>query len=874
MSGSGRKRSSKWDLRDEPLFDDINVEDEGWSGKAGRPFRHRESGHGWHAPELDGSNGSKWSVLESNDLRSKHVSGFPSREPFPGSRGLHKNENTDKDCNRYVEEPMSWDRDGSYGTRMSPGLDDWRQQNNSQSPKSGRSRSLRSRSRSRSRSPLRSFRRESGFLDRSKSRPGVSGQLCKDFVTGRCRRGSHCQFLHQCNEDYEDIWDNRQRKGGNSRYSTPRDARDYSLRSGRSTYCTDFVKGRCRRGESCKFEHHGAPDGFSKGPVSEVSREKENDRRKRDTSIEQSVDHEPRRSSDIPCKFFAAGNCRNGKYCRFSHHSQTRASPNGKSKHDKWGPRHKLDDVGQVWDGPEWRDSAIVPDAAKLSEDKNGIIGAQEARSTWSVNDNGWGSSLNNDNETCGEPTVSNEADKISEKEALRWKADNTGTRMGLSESKHAEKWLGGMDMSPDWNYEIQSSNYVVKKDSSHMTRGSECLNLNDMSLTACVPSITQDPSAGRMHGTAAIVQPMIIDKSLIQQNHDDKNAVGNIGSLHAEPNISEKTTSAQSFDQNGQHSSSFPLSSLNVIGQSQTVIPTEAQQGILKNPQNNIVSPDGKCVIKPHFGDAKASLVTNLSASLAQLFGNGQQLPQLYATLSSNNAMGVPSFACDEGSVEPLSSATIQSDPAIRSQKYYDPICDNMESKKPEINNPPPGVLSNPILQKSCLSDGKADIKLKNLTLSPFPGVQDGADCYQTGSSVRPNQNSNHASCEVSMGKEEMGHDESNKVQEENNKAQENGPLEEVDKDGADDTKKSKDMKGTRAFKFALVEFVKELLKPTWKEGQISKDSYKTIVKKVVDKVTGTMQGANVPQTQEKIDHYLSLSKPKLTKLVQVNQL
>ncbi|KAH0969656.1 hypothetical protein GBA52_028448 [Prunus armeniaca] len=45
-----------------------------------------------------------------------------------------------------------------------------------------------------------------------------------------------------------------------------------------------------------------------------------------------------------------------------------------------------------------------------------------------------------------------------------------------------------------------------------------------------------------------------------------------------------------------------------------------------------------------------------------------------------------------------------------------------------------------------------------------------------------------------------------------------------------------------------------------------------KLSVKKVVDKVTSTMQGANIPQTQEKIDHYLSFSKAKLTKLVQVS--
>ncbi|XVF86147.1 hypothetical protein PTKIN_Ptkin18bG0017000 [Pterospermum kingtungense] len=91
------------------------------------------------------------------------------------------------------------------------------------------------------------------------------------------------------------------------------------------------------------------------------------------------------------------------------------------------------------------------------------------------------------------------------------------------------------------------------------------------------------------------------------------------------------------------------------------------------------------------------------------------------------------------------------------------------------------------------------------------------------------------------------------------------NGPSKNID---ADDGKKSKEAKGIRAFKFALVEFVKDLLKPTWKEGQIGKEAY-NIVKKVVDKVTGTMQGANIPQTPEKIDQYLTFSKPKRSKIV-----
>lgn len=79
-----------------------------------------------------------------------------------------------------------------------------------------------------------------------------------------------------------------------------------------------------------------------------------------------------------------------------------------------------------------------------------------------------------------------------------------------------------------------------------------------------------------------------------------------------------------------------------------------------------------------------------------------------------------------------------------------------------------------------------------------------------------------------------------------------------------------NKDEKVMRLFKNALIEFVKEILKPIWKEGKMSREVHKTIVKKVVDKVTGAIQGEQVPKTQEKIEQYLSHSKPKITKLVQ----
>eukprot|EP01018_Ginkgo_biloba_P019238 Gb_26302 [translate_table: standard] len=84
------------------------------------------------------------------------------------------------------------------------------------------------------------------------------------------------------------------------------------------------------------------------------------------------------------------------------------------------------------------------------------------------------------------------------------------------------------------------------------------------------------------------------------------------------------------------------------------------------------------------------------------------------------------------------------------------------------------------------------------------------------------------------------------------------------------DESKKNKEIRMMKLFRSVLAEFVKDVLKPTWREGHMSKEAFKTIVKKVVDKVTGTLQSHQIPKTQERIDQYVASSRPKLTKLVQ----
>ncbi|KAJ4837555.1 hypothetical protein Tsubulata_046931 [Turnera subulata] len=95
-------------------------------------------------------------------------------------------------------------------------------------------------------------------------------------------------------------------------------------------------------------------------------------------------------------------------------------------------------------------------------------------------------------------------------------------------------------------------------------------------------------------------------------------------------------------------------------------------------------------------------------------------------------------------------------------------------------------------------------------------------------------------------------------------------GQNNDIEVDQKTDGNMQKDSKGLRQFRSALVELVKELLKPSWREGRLSKDAHNVIVKKASDKVIGTLLSHQVPTTTELISQYLSTAQPKIAKLVE----
>lgn len=96
-------------------------------------------------------------------------------------------------------------------------------------------------------------------------------------------------------------------------------------------------------------------------------------------------------------------------------------------------------------------------------------------------------------------------------------------------------------------------------------------------------------------------------------------------------------------------------------------------------------------------------------------------------------------------------------------------------------------------------------------------------------------------------------------------------GPAAEETETGQEQALSKKSSRGLKMLRSAIADHVKEVLKPTWREGYMSKEAFKTIAKKAVEKVVGNLPSHHIPKSQEKVDQFMKASRSKISKLVQV---
>ena len=95
---------------------------------------------------------------------------------------------------------------------------------------------------------------------------------------------------------------------------------------------------------------------------------------------------------------------------------------------------------------------------------------------------------------------------------------------------------------------------------------------------------------------------------------------------------------------------------------------------------------------------------------------------------------------------------------------------------------------------------------------------------------------------------------------------------INDMDVDFQTDGGVQKETKALRNFRAALVDLVKELLKPAWHDGRLSKDAHIMIVKKSVDKVLSTLEPHQIPTTIDTAKQYVSSCRAKIAKMVNVS--
>lgn len=910
--GERRNRKSFWDTEDEAKHISGIREHNSWAGKdhhsshgSGRYHDLSDSRTTSTRDSRDHSGWPSWESIEEDPIApmGRSFKNTYEAKEMGGEKRYHKNispgfeemelhdyNNTHEydrsHSQRYMRKCRSRSRSRTRGRSRSRSLSRGRERERER----GWSRS-RSRSRSdgygyanahrRSRSPIGDYRRQSYGWSDKRSGQEKSSQTCRDFASGRCRKGSQCRFFHPdsisrrdgelVEDDRVESWRGRSDHSQISKHSYTRlgfeSRKDVSnLYHGedeqflnRSRPCRDFKIGNCRWGDACRFSHDAASaESFGQDT--------------RNTTFDKDFDHQQFKNEKPPlCRYFAAGRC-NRDNCWFSHDDPSLKNLEGRV--DKVTESRSSHDKSNWRNAPKWDDATRSSDTPMPTGWGEAI--ATNTTSTGDIttgqNDDRWGFKSKRDNKIWGiQEWTSNSLD--SERQpSLPRESGSYGGDIGPAKSFVEDNMPHKQDHLVLHGLQLQN------KDGIANFHGLSALRENqNLTIGALQQNVPPAPRIQEQH-CRVISNPMSSFGSTVLDEVKDIRYTNHPILL-----------SGQSFNQND--TSTFPghSSVLNESDRGQNMLYTNLSNGLdtdLNQPESHIINPlnvqihgqnDKRTVESPgaleasvpqilidlltskHVNQASNSLVTNAGqqaspvkdpVSLTQSFVNEHS--QTYAGMGVSSSRGMFSSLSTITGCSPLvNTSNVQDNAHAVSLDQFNSMGNSRENTEPgNLNLAQATDHQNNQMQQnrssppSIVGTGVESLKLKHPESPRQPGEM-VANLGVTGDSK-------------ATGEESKG-------------MQENRPSDTLDGQGKlEEGSANKDEKGMRLFKNSLVELVKDILKPTWKEGRMSRDVHKAVVKKVVDKVSSTIQAEHIPKTQDKVELYLSSSKPKITKLVQ----
>ncbi|KAI0495193.1 hypothetical protein KFK09_025343 [Dendrobium nobile] len=762
-------------------------------------------------------------------------------EPASQDRNIAEHtENQDKSHKAVYDMPLDPEERHQSTRNMSP-VDDRRRLHRKRSRSRSLSRDSRSRSWSANRGKSPSYVSKQGserWTDKGRMR-GMN-EACRAFAAGNCRRGNECRYLHEdgCLRQIDRHHDTGLTDGRGIRLE-----RERQLVYGSNETLTDTEE----------------RNKYSRDKLSGMHEEHHED------GSSANIQHHGYRSNER-CFDFISGRCFRGEACRYIHDDAS--SDGGWSVKDEFRGRvhdrrgesasftrrihhQRLSDIpckyflqGHCIHGEGCKflhqlGPLNIPVDRSLDGSQHSFVSAGPAGNSTSTN--------------------------ASEQQHQTARFSSTNPRRenlrGVSDTQPIDKQnFSKRSLSQDGHKKPHSSEQQAT--TSEVCEELSVNNPLPTTLIACQNADRrgQNQSAPQiLHAQNHFAPPIPSKGQMLQVMHSHyQNGKNQFAAL-------EKPPDAHSFNANIQNRSANPSShqlnpqNLDPRAQVQKSISILSHSGSNFN-HNGQIQQNGPLILVSHSGLGQQDIAGDSQNILPQNVQNQVQNIPAYISNGQDNLVVVPQ--------PPLNPQILNSDDKNRQltmknssiQLPHD--TDSSEIKPSQFNS------DNSITQKVVTIEQAAKITDLSASLAQFFGS--AAQNSQSSAAITPqpflNPNS-IASFATPIAPPLPTEVDTKQI---DDKIEAHGTNGEAENGKDVDTKKIKEAKEIRLFKCALVEFVKDTLKPKWKEGQLSKEAYKTIVKKVVEKVCGSLQGPNVPQTQEKIDLYLLNCKAKLTKLVQ----